>query len=148
MKMIGDWNKGWQAIAAEMSDYSKRSFEDGTATFEKLLGAKSLEQAFEIQTSFAKRAYDDYMHQMTKIGSMYTEPRQGRLQAGREGLAERPLMGRHCRRLRSHMLEARRSPRAFFASSVASLIICRGLCPDDARQLWWSLAGRGPRQIA
>jgi hypothetical protein len=72
MKMFGDWNKGWQAIAAEMSDYSKRSLEDSTATFEKLLGAKSLEQAFEIQSSFAKRAYDDYMHQMTKIGSMYT----------------------------------------------------------------------------
>jgi hypothetical protein len=72
MRMFGDWNKGWQAIAAEMSDYSKRTFEDGTATFEKLLGAKSLEQAFEIQTSFARRAYDDYMHQMTKIGGMYT----------------------------------------------------------------------------
>jgi hypothetical protein len=72
MKIFGDWNKGWQAIAAEMSDYSKRSLEDSTATFEKLLGAKSLEQAFEIQSSFAKRAYDDYMHQMTKIGSMYT----------------------------------------------------------------------------
>ena len=72
MKMFGDWNKSWQAIAAEMSDYSKRSFEDSTATFEKLLGAKSLEQAFEIQSSFAKRAYDDYMQQLTKIGSMYT----------------------------------------------------------------------------
>jgi hypothetical protein len=72
MKVFGDWNKGWQAIAAELSDYSKRSFEEGTATFEKLLQAKSLEQAFEIQSSFAKRAYDDYMHQVTKIGSMYT----------------------------------------------------------------------------
>ena len=72
MKMFGDWNKGWQAIAAEMSDYSKRAFEDGTATFEKLLSAKSLEQAFEIQTTYAKRAYDEYMHQMTKIGAMYT----------------------------------------------------------------------------
>ena len=71
MRMFGEWNKGWQAIAAEMTDYSKRSFEDGTATFEKLLSAKSLEQAFEIQTSYAKRAYDDYMHQMTKIGGMY-----------------------------------------------------------------------------
>jgi hypothetical protein len=72
MRMFGDWNKGWQAIAAEMTDYSKRAFEDGTATFEKLLAAKSLEQAFEIQTSYAKRAYDDYMHQMTKIGGMYS----------------------------------------------------------------------------
>jgi hypothetical protein len=72
LKFFGDWNKGWQAIAAEMTDYSKRAFEDGTATFEKLAAAKSVEQAFEIQSSFAKRAYDDYMHQMTKIGSMYT----------------------------------------------------------------------------
>lgn len=72
MKIFGDWGKGWQAIAAEMSDYSKRAFEDGTATFEKLLSAKSLEQAYEIQTSYAKRAYDDYMQQMTRIGGMYT----------------------------------------------------------------------------
>lgn len=72
LKMFGDWNKGWQAIAAEMTDYSKRAFEDGTSTFEKLASAKSLEQAFEIQSSFAKRAYEDYMHQMTKIGGMYT----------------------------------------------------------------------------
>ena len=72
MKMMGDWNKSWQAIAAEMTDYSKRTFEESTAVFEKLASAKSVEQAIEIQTSFAKRAYDDYMAQMTKIGSMYT----------------------------------------------------------------------------
>ncbi len=72
VRVMGDWNKGWQAIAAEMSDYSKRAFEDGTATFEKLISAKSFEQALEIQTNYAKRAYDDYMQQMTKIGGMYT----------------------------------------------------------------------------
>jgi hypothetical protein len=72
MKAVGDWNKGWQAIAAEMTDYSKRAFEDGTSTFQQLASAKSIEQAFEIQQSYAKRAYDDYMHQMSKIGSMYS----------------------------------------------------------------------------
>jgi hypothetical protein len=73
MKMMGDWGKNWQAIAAEMTDYTKRSFEDGTHTFEKLMSAKSMEQAFEIQSTYAKRAYDDYIHQMTKLGSMYTD---------------------------------------------------------------------------
>jgi hypothetical protein len=73
MKMFGEWNKGWQAIAAEMTDYTKRSFEEGTATFEKLVSAKSVEQAVEIQTNYAKRAYDEYMHQLTKIGGMYAE---------------------------------------------------------------------------
>lgn len=71
MKMFGEWNKNWQALAAEMGDYTKRSFEEGTATFEKLVAAKSLEQAMEIQTSYAKRAYEDYMQQMNKIGGMY-----------------------------------------------------------------------------
>ncbi|MEZ5850947.1 MAG: phasin family protein [Hyphomicrobiaceae bacterium] len=73
MKAFGDWTKGWQAIAAEWSDYSKRSFEDGSQTFEKLLGARSVEQAVEIQSGYTKRAYEDYMHQIQKVGGMYTE---------------------------------------------------------------------------
>ncbi len=73
MKMFGEWNKGWQAISAEMTDYTKRSFEEGTQTLEKLMSAKSLEQAMEIQTSFVKRSYDEYMHQWSKIGGMYAE---------------------------------------------------------------------------
>jgi len=71
MKLMGEWSKGWQAIAAEMTDYTRRAFEESTATFEKLMSAKSLDQAFEIQSSFAKRSYDEYMHQMTKVGGMY-----------------------------------------------------------------------------
>jgi hypothetical protein len=73
MKLFGEWSKGWQAIAAEMTDYTKRSFEEGTATVEKLLAAKSIEQAVEIQTGYAKRAYDGYMHQVSKLGGLYAE---------------------------------------------------------------------------
>src|ERR1700730_1065241 len=73
MKMLGEWSKGWQSIAAEMSDFTKKSFEEGTAAFEKLLSAKSVEQALEIQAGFAKRSYDGYMHQMSKIGGLYAE---------------------------------------------------------------------------
>ena len=73
MKMFGEWSKGWQDIAVEMTDYTKRSFEESTATVEKLLSAKSFEQAVEIQTGYAKRAYDEYMHQMSKIGGLYAE---------------------------------------------------------------------------
>ena len=35
MKAFGEWNKGVQNITAEMTDYTKRSFEEGTPTFEK-----------------------------------------------------------------------------------------------------------------
>ena len=72
-KSFGEWNKGWQAIAAEWTDYSKRAFEEGTQAFEKLLAAKSAEQAFEIQSSFAKRSYDEYMAQVSKVTTMCSE---------------------------------------------------------------------------
>ena len=73
MKLLGEWSKGWQSIAAEMSDYTKKSFEEGTAAFEKLMSAKSLEQAVEIQAGYAKRAYDGYMHHVSKIVGLYAE---------------------------------------------------------------------------
>lgn len=73
MKMFGEMTKGWQAIAAEYSDYTKRTFEDGTSTLEKLMSAKSLEQAMDIQSKYVKRSYDEYMHQLAKVGAMYAE---------------------------------------------------------------------------
>ena len=71
LQSMGEWNKNWQAITAEMTDYSKRSFEEGTAAFQKLATAKSMQQALEIQTNYAKSAYEDYMQQLAKIGAMY-----------------------------------------------------------------------------
>ncbi len=71
VRSFGEMNKGFQAIAAEMTDYSKKAFEDSTCAFEQLFGAKSVEQAIEIQSQFAKKAYDTYMAEMSKIGEMY-----------------------------------------------------------------------------
>jgi hypothetical protein len=71
MKVWGDLGKNWQSMAAEWADYTKRSFEHSTQTFEQMLSAKTVEQAFEIQTGFAKRAYEDYVREVTKIGAMY-----------------------------------------------------------------------------
>ena len=51
VKSFGEMNKGFQAIAAEVTDYSKKAFEDGTRAFEQLIGAKSVEQAVEIQSN-------------------------------------------------------------------------------------------------
>ena len=73
LKMWGEWTKSWQAVTAELTDYTKRSFEDGTKTFEKLATARSIEQVVEIQQSYAKRCCDDYMRQMTRIGTMYSD---------------------------------------------------------------------------
>ena len=64
-------NNGFQAVVAEVTNYSKRAFEDGTRAFEQLAGAKSVEQAIEIQSQYAKKAYDAHIAQMTKLGEMY-----------------------------------------------------------------------------
>lgn len=73
LKLWSEWAKSWQAVGAEMNDYAKRSFEDGTKTLEKLMTARTVEQAIEIQSSYVRRSYDDYMQQMTRLGSMYAD---------------------------------------------------------------------------
>jgi phasin family protein len=71
VRSFGEMNKGFQAIAAEVTDYSKKAFEDSTRAFEQLIGAKSIEQAIEIQSQYAKKAYDAYVTEMSKLGEMY-----------------------------------------------------------------------------
>jgi hypothetical protein len=73
MKSFGTVSKSFQAIAVEIADYSKKSFEDGTAAAEKLFGAKSIEKAIEIQTDYAKSAYEGFVAGATRIGEIYAD---------------------------------------------------------------------------
>ena len=73
MKQFGSVSKGWQAIATEVADYSKKSFEDGSAALEKLVGAKSLETAVEVQSNYVKTAYEGFVAEATKLGELYTD---------------------------------------------------------------------------
>jgi phasin family protein len=70
-RSLGEVNKGFQALAAEMTDYSKRTFDDVFRAWEQLLTAKSLDQVIEIQSQYAKKAYDTHMSEMSKLGEMY-----------------------------------------------------------------------------
>ena len=63
-------NKGFQALAAEMMQYSKAAFDDAIRTWEQLIGVKSLEQAAQIQSDYAKRVYENHMAEMKKLGEM------------------------------------------------------------------------------
>ena len=71
VRSYGEVNKGFQEIGTSLSDYTKQALADATTTFEKLVGAKSLEHVIEIQTTYAKSAYDKWMAEMTKVGEMY-----------------------------------------------------------------------------
>jgi len=73
VKQFGTVSKGWQAIATEFADYSKKSFEDGSAALEKLFDAKSLEKAIEVQSEYVKTAYEGFVAEATKLGGLYTD---------------------------------------------------------------------------
>ncbi|HEV2560574.1 MAG TPA: TIGR01841 family phasin [Rhizomicrobium sp.] len=80
--------KGAETLHNELYAFSKQSIEDSIAAAKAVLGAKSAQEAFELQTSFAKTAFEAYIGQMTKMGELFTtvtkesfEPIQGRVQA-------------------------------------------------------------------
>ena len=73
LNSFGAWSKNAQAIASEVADYSKKSFEDTAAAWEKLIGAKSLEKAMEAQSEYLKSSYEDFIAQSTKLGELYVD---------------------------------------------------------------------------
>jgi hypothetical protein len=62
---------GCQAIATAYGDYTKKSFEDTRSFVEKLSGVRSIDKAIEIQTEFARSAFETFMAESQKIGALY-----------------------------------------------------------------------------
>lgn len=69
--------KGMQAMAVEAVDYSKRSFDAGGAAIEKLLAAKSLDKAVEVQSEVVRSAYEDYVSQVARVSEIVTDMAKG-----------------------------------------------------------------------
>jgi phasin family protein len=63
--------KGLQNIATESADYTRKSFEKGTQTVEKVMAAKSVEKALELQQGYVKDAYESFLTQVTKFNELY-----------------------------------------------------------------------------
>ena len=73
LKSYSETAKGFQAIAVEAVEYSKKSFQDAVTHFESLSGARSFEAAFELQTNYLKTAYEGFVTEATKLGEMYSD---------------------------------------------------------------------------
>lgn len=73
LKSYSTTAKGFQAIASETSEYSKKSFESAVAHMQALMGVKSFEAAIELQTNYTKSALEGYMAEMNKLGEMYSD---------------------------------------------------------------------------
>jgi len=65
--------KGFQAIASETAEYSKKAYEANVAHMEALMSVKSFEAAIELNTSFAKTAVEGYLAELNKLGEMYSD---------------------------------------------------------------------------
>ncbi len=80
--------KGAETLHNEIYAFSKQSIEDSIAATKALFGSKSVHEAFELQTDYAKTAFDTYVSQMTKLSELFVsttkqtfEPLQGRVAA-------------------------------------------------------------------
>lgn len=73
LKSFAALSKSLQAITVEATEYSKSSYEAGAAALEKLMSAKSLDKAIEIQSGYAKDAYEGFVSQATRMGDLYAE---------------------------------------------------------------------------
>lgn len=73
LKSFDLYAKNVRTIAQEVADYSQRSVAEGTKTAERLFGAKSLDSALEIQSAYLKGAYEGFVSQSSKLGSLYVD---------------------------------------------------------------------------
>jgi hypothetical protein len=73
LKSLGAVSKSTQAIVTEVADYSKKTFEDGTGAFEKLVSVRTVDKAVEVQTEFVRNAYESFVAKAAKIGEIYAD---------------------------------------------------------------------------
>lgn len=80
--------KGIESINTEIYSYSKQSIEEAVATTKAVLGSKSVHEAFEFQTDYAKSAFESYVGELSKISELASAatkdafaPFKGRVQA-------------------------------------------------------------------
>jgi hypothetical protein len=73
LKSFGAVSKSYQALVVEMADFSKKAFEQGIASTEKLLAAKSIDKALEVQTEYVKGAYESYVSEAAKLGELFAD---------------------------------------------------------------------------
>ena len=59
--------KGAESLGAQAMAYGKKSLEDGVGAAKSLASAKSLQEAVELQTAYAKTAFEGYIHEMTRM---------------------------------------------------------------------------------
>jgi len=70
----------YETIASAYSDLTRRSLDQTTSFFEKFWGVRSLDKVFELQTEFAKQAYENFCAESQRIRDLHRELAKQRLE--------------------------------------------------------------------
>jgi len=73
VESAGTFQRGCQAIATTVGDYTKKSFGEGNAFVEKLSGVKSLDKVMEAHAEYAKSAQESFVAESQKIAGLYAD---------------------------------------------------------------------------
>lgn len=73
LESFGAFSRGLQTLASESAGFSKRSFEDGAAHLEKIMGARSIDVAFEAQSDYVRSSYEKAVGQAARLGELYID---------------------------------------------------------------------------
>ena len=64
--------KGAEALSQQAMGFAKASWEDGVAASKDLSGARSVQEFFELQTTWAKKAMERYVAELSKTNEIVT----------------------------------------------------------------------------
>lgn len=88
LKAANAAGKGFETYQSEMFAFTKQSVEDSVAATKAVLGSRSVQEAIETQSGFAKSAFDTYVGEVNRLNEIALstaketfEPIQGRIQA-------------------------------------------------------------------
>ena len=88
LKAANTTGKGIETINTEVFSYSRQSVEEGVAVTKAVLASKTLQEVLEIQSDYAKTAFETYVAQLTKLRELAmgtakaaSEPIQARVAA-------------------------------------------------------------------
>jgi phasin family protein len=73
LKSAAAVSKGAQAIAAEATEFSRKSAETGSAALEKLFASKSLDKVIEVQADFARTSYESLVAEATRMSELLAD---------------------------------------------------------------------------
>lgn len=70
---IGAVSKGVSALTVEMTEASRKAFTANASYLERLAGARTLDKAVEVQTDYARTAYETLVSETSRVNGLVVD---------------------------------------------------------------------------